>query len=131
MNVIVGMVLVLLGIEDMRTKKLPIWAVGTVLVAATVYGICNISIWQCFLGMLPGTLLIALSLLGAQIGMGDGLITLSYGVVYGWYHSTIWIMFSFFLVALIGLLWKLLCRKKKLELPFVPFMAIVHIGMCV
>ncbi len=131
MNALTGIILTVLGVEDLRTKTIPVWLISVMILAAAVYGVCTQPILICAAGMLPGLFFVLLSFFGTEIGMGDGLITLAYGFLYGWKRTCLWLMYSFLFAAIIGLMWKVLCRKNKVTLPFVPFMAIVHMGMCV
>lgn len=131
MKVLTMVVFVLLGIEDLRIKKIPFWPTALLVLCAIVYGIFENGIIQSMLGMIPGMLLLAISIMQPQsLGKGDGLIAIAYGNVFGWRDTCIWLFYSFFLVSIIGVLCGLLIRKKKMAFPLVPFMGIVHMGMC-
>lgn len=130
MKILTGIVLIILGIEDLRTQKLPLRLLLALLLVACIYGVCNIPISQCFLGALPGLFLLLLAFLQTEIiGVGDGLISVAYGMVFGWRDTCIWLMYSFFLVAIVGIFLKVFQKKRVVRLPFVPFMALVHVGM--
>lgn len=131
MMVLVAIVLVLLGIEDLHTQKLSLWPVIALIMLSAIYAVCSFSIMQCILGVLPGICLLILSHLQPEIlGAGDALITIIYGLMFGWFYTCIWLMWSFFLAAVVGVFWKLLRKTSNIRLPFVPFMALVQIGMC-
>ena len=100
-------------------------------VGAFIYGVKNLSIGAVFVGCIPGVLMILVSKVMSQsIGMGDGILVVLYGMVYGWEKTCMWLMNSFWLAAVIGLIIGWIYKKSKMELPFVPFMAVVHLGMC-
>ena len=52
-----------------------------------------------------------------------------YGMIYGWKRTSIWLMNSFLVAAVIGMIISCMCKKRRIELPFVPFLTAVHIGM--
>ena len=131
MNIVVGIMLVLLGIEDYRTQKLFLWPVMGMLILAGVYAVCTHSFMQCISGVLPGSCLLILSLVQPEaIGIADALVAMMYGLVFGGVQTCIWLMCSFLLVAIVGIFWKLFRKTRKIRLPFVPFMAFVQMGMC-
>lgn len=131
MKTLATVILVLLGIEDLYTQKLSLWSVIGILISSAIYGVCCFPIAQCILGMLPGVCLLIISLLQPQtLGAGDALVTIIYGLVFGWFHTCIWLMWSFLVAAVVGVFWKLWHKGRKIRLPFVPFMALVQMGMC-
>lgn len=124
-------IFVLLGIEDLRTKTISLWLIVLAVFGSIIYGVYENGVIQSLIGMLPGILLVGLSFLQPEaLGKGDGLIAIAYGNIYGWRNTCLWLMYSFLLVATIGLFARLVCPKSKKQLPFIPFMGIVHMGMC-
>ena len=74
--------------------------------------------------------MIAISkLLPQSLGIGDGILSVMYGMIYGWKRTSIWLMNSFLVAAVIGMIISCMCKKRRIELPFVPFLTAVHIGM--
>lgn len=131
MNVVFAIILVLFGIEDFRTQKLFLWPVIGMLILSAIYVVCTYPFMQYMLGAVPGGCLLALSLLHPEtLGIADALVAIIYGLMFGWVQTCIWLMWSFLLVAIAGIFWKLLRKTKKIRLPFVPFMAFVQMGMC-
>jgi len=131
MNLLTSIVLLLFGIEDLRSRKISLWFLGLTILVAGIYGVYQYGIGHSTLGSIPGLLLFLLALLQKEcIGMGDGLLAIAYGVLYGWRRVCVWLMFSFLLVAVVGVFVKVVTRKRKVQLPFIPFMGLVHMGMC-
>lgn len=131
MNYITGGFLAFLSIEDMRKKTLPVWVLLIGGIGCLIYGVKNLSVGVVFSGAFPGVLMIVVSRLMPQsIGIGDGVVTVLYGMLYGWEKTCVWLMNSFLLVAVVGIIVNCACRRKKAEIPFVPFLTAVHIGMC-
>lgn len=131
--VINGAMLAFCSIQDIREKKISLWKIK-------VYGIlaAAISLWKLFslnedlgilicrllAGLLPGIFLLILSKITREaIGYGDGLILLFIGLSLGFWEC-IGIFFTgllgVFLAALLILLF--FGRKKRLEIPFIPFL---------
>ena len=132
MKVWINVILVLLAIEDIRTRKVSLWFLLIALLLSAIYGLRQHSYLQCLLGLLPGIGLVLLAWLQKEtIGIGDGLIAMSYGMLYGWKHTCLWLLFSFLLVAVVGVFWKVVSKKRKIQMPFIPFMAVVHMGMSI
>lgn len=130
MNGVIGIILAILGIEDVRKQKISVWVLFGLFLAGAIYGIYRNSFLQCILGVLPGLFLVLLSLWEKRvIGMGDAVVAVAYGVVYGWQHTCLWLMFSFFVAAVVGLFFRLFFKKRPKQMAFIPFMAIVHAGM--
>ena len=131
MNLLVGAILVAFGIEDFRAKKISTWLLVLCVFVAGVYSIHRNGVWHSMLGIIPGVVLLLLGFLQPEmIGKGDGLLSIAYGSLYGWRKATLWLVFSFFAVAVVGVFVKVFPRKRNLQLPFMPFMCIVHWGMC-
>ena len=50
-------------------------------------------------------------------------------MIYGWEKTCVWLMNSFLLAAVVGMIMGCTYKTNKKELPFVPFMTVVHYGM--
>ena len=112
-------------------KGVSFWLVVASILAAGVFGVYQNGLVHSLPGAVPGVLLCFLAVWQPKVlGKGDGLVAIAYGCLYGWRNTVIWLMYSFLLVAIVGVFAKVLSRKKRLQLPFVPFMSLVHMGMC-
>lgn len=131
MDYIAAIVLSCLGVKDMKERELSLHVLSGVLFFAILFSL-KITHWKLLvLGSLPGLVLCLLSFLFPQgIGLGDGMIVISYGLVYGWKRTCIWLMLSLLLAAVVGSIYYLKSRRKQIQLPFVPFLFITHIGLC-
>ena len=131
MNYIVGGCLAVLSIEDIQKQKVPVWALVILLFSSILYGaLQQVSIIEAVLGTILGILMVVLALLLPQIlGIGDGVLSVCYGLLYGWRRTCIWLMLSFLLAAVFGLLLKLFTKRRHISIPFIPFLFLVHMGM--
>lgn len=131
MDLVVGGYLLELSIEDVRKRKLPLWILIVGIMGSALYGLKYIGVFGMLAGILPGVILLIISaLLPHSIGTGDGILTVIYGAVYGWKRACIWLMFGFFGAAVFGLFYCLCQREKHMKLPLVPFLTLIHVGMC-
>ncbi len=131
MNYIVGGCLAVLSIEDIRKQKVPVWSLVILLFSSIMYeALQQVSIIEAVLGAFPGILMMVLALLLPQsLGIGDGMLSVCYGLLYGWRRTCIWLMVSFLLAAVFGLFLKLFTKRRHISIPFIPFLALVHMGM--
>lgn len=131
MDYIVCGYLCLLSIVDIKYKKLPLWSLMLGVLGSMIYSVETFGIATMFFLMLPGIFLsIVAIVLPQSIGIGDGIIAVMYGMVYGWRKLSIWLMLAFGLAAITGVCYHLFSSKRKSMMPFVPFLGVVHIGMC-
>ena len=83
------------------------------------------------MGIAPGIVAAALATIYPKLlGIGDAILAIAYGSIYGWRQTSIWLMYSFWMVAIIGICVKLIVRRRHIEIPFVPFMTVAHLGLC-
>ena len=130
MNWFVSAIFVWLGLEDLRKKAISLRGLTIAVVAAGLYGVWQNDLLYSTLGAIPGIVLFLLALLQPEaVGKGDGILVSGYGMLYGWRSATLLLMCSFLLAAVVGLFVNILSRKRKVQLPFIPFMGMVHIGM--
>lgn len=131
MDLVIGGYLIGLSMEDMRRKKLSLWVLGIGGIGSFLYSIIYAGIFGVVAGSIPGVILLILSrLLPESVGAGDGILAVIYGVCYGWQKACIWLMFSFFAAAVFGVFFSFFRKEKSMKIPFVPFLALVHVGMC-
>lgn len=130
-NWIVGVCLVCLGLYDMKKKKIPLGPAVGLCMVSLVYGAVDGGVMQTLTGILPGAVLFLVSIVApGQIGKGDGLIAIAYGAVMGWQRTCCWLLFAFFFTALTGVIIGIKQKNKRISMPFIPFLAMVHVGMC-
>ena len=131
MNYVVGGCLMVLSIEDIRKRLLPVWVLVILLLSSMVYGVRqHAGLFEIICSVFPGVwLVVAALLLPQSIGLGDGMLSVCYGLLYGWKRTCIWLMLGFFLTAVFGLTLKLFYKRKHICIPFIPFLTIVHVGM--
>lgn len=91
------------------------------------------SIYSMLLGMGSGAVILLLSYLtGGKIGCGDGILFMLTGLYLGMEKNLLLMMISFILAGIWGLLLVTLWHRKKDErIPFVPFLLVSYIGMCI
>ena len=127
-------VLTFLGInswKDLRTREVSLFTI-------CIFGLVGV-IRACFLGNIGmewigtislGGILLGLSIVSkGAVGMGDGFLLLALGTVLS-FRELLWAFLTGLLCcSLCGILLLLLpVRKKKVELPFVPFLLVGYIG---
>lgn len=131
MDRVVTIVLLYLGIKDIRERELSLRGLFGVLLLGVLVDLKTAQWKLLVLGSLPGLVLCLLSFLFPQeIGLGDGILAIGYGLAYGWKRTCIWLMIGLMLAAVFGSIYYMIRRKRHIELPFVPFLFITHIGLC-
>ena len=75
-------------------------------------------------------LLIFSVLMPKGIGIGDGILAIIYGIVYGWMRTCVWLIAGFLMAAVFGVFCYLFQRAKSMLIPLVPFLMLAHVGMC-
>lgn len=131
MDYITAVVLLGLGVKDMRERELSLRVLSGVLILGILFSLKTMQWKLLVLGSLPGLVLCLLSFLLPQgIGLGDGMLAISYGLVYGWKRTCIWLMTGLLLAAVYGSIYYLRSRERHIQLPFVPFLFVSHIGLC-
>lgn len=129
-NWIVGVCLLGCGLYDMKKKKIPLGLTLGLCMVSLVYGAVDGGVMQTLTGILPGAVLLVVSIVApGQIGKGDGLIAIAYGAVLGWQRTCCWLLFAFFFTAVTGVIIGIKQKNKRISLPFIPFLAMVHVGM--
>lgn len=127
---VIGSVLLVLAIQDARTKTVSIgWIL---LLAVCSIGLLNIHTiqvggnpWLRFvLGCLPGLLLLLLGwMIPRQIGLGDGLILMALGAGMGLQHAlTILLFGSLFLSSFLALALAFHSKGANARYPMVPYL---------
>lgn len=137
---IVLLYLLILGIMDIREKKVPaVLLVLGILLALTVgagermgSGVgWGRAVHELLLGMMPGGFLLAAAYVTGKAGLGDGLVLIALGIIHGYLAGIILFCVSLFLLFLfsIGLL---LLKKANGStcIPYLPFLAAAY-AICV
>ncbi len=117
--------LIVSGIMDLKTRRIPVWMLilGGILAAWTVC--CQNSGYpQAMAGLLPGALLLFLGFVTQKAGYGDGIVLCCLGMALGGERSLLLLGVSLFLAALCALILLAMRRVgRNSRLPFVPFLA--------
>lgn len=128
---IIGGYILGLSIVDIKQKKLPLWILASGCIVSGIYSVIYLGLLSTTTGAIPGIALLIISfLLPQSVGKGDGLLAVIYGFLYGWIRTCVWLMLGFWCAAVFGLFCRFFSREKNLTIPFVPFLLLVHVGMC-
>lgn len=131
MDCVVLIVLAWLGIKDFKERELSLSILLGMIFLGIIFGLYMTEWRAVALGSIPGLLLCMLALLLPEsIGTGDGLVAISYGLLYGWKRTCIWLMISFCLLAVSGSIYYFKERRKDIQIAFIPFLFVVHVGLC-
>ena len=126
--------LAILSIYDIRFRSIPAWTVvigGIIGGLNSVYAIvgCENVSWFAVLkmiaAMIPGMFMLLISLIGGNVGCGDGFVLLITGSVLAWNLMLAVYAVSLLMTAMAAML-LLAFRKSKREdrLPYLPFLAV-------
>ncbi|MBE5966577.1 MAG: hypothetical protein E7255_06380 [Lachnospiraceae bacterium] len=134
-KIIIGALLLICSIQDVRKKKLSLWVI---LIGAVIIGLClpfsaSLSLWDRLGGVMVGICVIGISLLtGGKIGIGDGLLLCVTGIGLGfWGNMELFAaaLAASAVVSIFLLVFRLADRKKSI--PFVPFLLFSFLGILV
>ncbi|MCI9438519.1 MAG: hypothetical protein HFH85_15425 [Lachnospiraceae bacterium] len=116
--------LIIISIADIKRRRVPIWLLvpGGILTLAGAagqqYGGSDI-----VRAVLPGVILLFLTMTTRSVGYGDGIVTLFLGFIMGGGKSLIMFGISLFLAAMCSLLLLAMRKvKKHTGIPFLPFL---------
>lgn len=136
--IILFIYLFLMSIYDIRKKEIQIEISVVTIVVLAAGQICRIAcgeqIWYlAFTGVIEGGLLIGLSkITKGQVGIGDGIVFITSGVMFDFFENGILLFLSLVFAAVAGGFLLLLRRVgKKDMIPFVPFIFVGYGVMCV
>lgn len=133
LNVVMIIGLGILSVIDIKSKKLPIWLIEVFAISCFILRwFEGISVWNFLLGFLPGIVLLLLAICsGEKVGIGDAFVVGVLGIAYTIENVVSILGISLFFVAIwaIGLL---IVKKanRKTELPFLPYLFIGHLLVC-
>lgn len=132
--IIVGLLLLVLGIQDLRKKQVSFSILLITWILGLGYTFFMDFSWMDFLRneSLGVVLLLVGKLSQGGIGIGDGLLLLVTGLFLGWQKNCCMFLGGIILCGLVGMI--LLIGKKvrgKTALPFIPFLLVSYGVMCV
>ncbi len=134
-KVIMGVMLLLCGVQDALKKKIFIWiiAVGAILVGVCLPFCDTVAILDKIGGIAIGASVIIISIAtGGKIGMGDGFLLCVTGLGLGFWNNLELFAVALFLAAVISvalLIFRLADRKKSI--PFVPFLLLGYVFLII
>ena len=133
MNSIIGVMLLLCAIQDLKQKEVHIWmiGIGAILICICVPFYNSFSLIDCIGGVLVGGSVVLISkATRGKVGMGDGLILCATGIGLGLWGNLELFAFALFMAAvlcIVLLILRLVDRKKSI--PFVPFLFLSYLGI--
>ena len=123
-------VLFICSIYDLYKKQLPLYLIFLSASFSMVYSIISVfaeeeSILSILLSLAPGLLMVAISLISMRsVGLGDGLLLIATGPVFGFGNLISAMMLAFFLSAVVSIFLLILKKAdRKTGIPFIPFLA--------
>lgn len=129
--------LLLMAVNDIRKKEIHLGitaVVGVALAAKQLYLVYQgeMSAGSAFLGILTGIFLIVVSVVtGGQIGIGDGILFVICGLFFSLYETSILLLISLFLTAVVSGIMIVIKRVGKRDtIPFAPFVLAGYGVMC-
>lgn len=129
-TIIVLVYLVLLGIEDLKKRKVHVLllGIGSVLflgIGVGKYLLGELDWTELLLGMLPGLFLILLAWLTKKAGYADGVVLMQLGLYIGCREVLILCCCSMLFLSVISII-LLFCRKvgRETQMPYLTFLAI-------
>lgn len=122
--------LIILSLQDIGQKKVSLWLLILAIVGGSSYALIFQRGWNIFLDILPGAVLCLIAFfIPKSLGMGDGMVGLIYGLVYGWLDTCMCLSLAFTLAAAAGGIMCVGRSAKRIRIPFIPFFTIIHVGM--
>lgn len=124
------LLLAVLSIFDIRTKKIPIAGFISIYIYSALYlffsGECIITLDGLLISLIPGLILAVLSFITeGKIGMGDALLTVGLGIGLGIERVSYTLAAALILICIFGL-YMIFTRKmnRGSQIPFVPFITL-------
>lgn len=129
MNSIVIIYLLVLSLEDIWKKELPLWQIflgtlGAVIVAIMQWNGGMKAVGEFVLSLIPAAVLLGAAWVSEeQIGYGDGLLMFPLGILLGVQKALCVLLWALLLAAVYALfLVAVYSRRKHMSVPFVPFL---------
>ncbi len=127
MNIILSSYLFINAWTDLKRKEIDIVYTIIVIIIGSVYKhiMQGTYYWS---GMIPGFLLFLISFIWRKhIGMGDGIIVMTFGWMCGFTFVCDVLTGGFLLAAGVGIICCIVYRTVEIELPFVPFFLVSYL----
>ena len=128
-------VLFICSIYDLYKKQIPLYLIFLSASFSMVYSIISVfaeeeSILSILLSLAPGLLMVAISLISMRsVGLGDGLLLIATGPVFGFGNLISAMMLAFFLSAVVSIFLLILkISDRKTGIPLIAFFA-CYIGV--
>lgn len=130
-TIIITIYLLVLGIADLKKRRVPIvlLVLGGILLTAT--GICGcvqgeLRWTELAFGMLPGLLMLSVAFVSHNAGYADGIVLLQLGFGIGYSRLLFVFCLSMLLLSMVSLILLLLRKvEKKTKMPYLTFLAFV------
>ncbi|MCR5754334.1 MAG: hypothetical protein K6G30_05955 [Acetatifactor sp.] len=129
-DIIAGVYLAVLGGCDIRWRKVPLHLLlaGGICTAMGIILLWNkgeYEWWWTITGVLPGVVLMVLSLLTGQVGGADGIVVFQMGAIYGLYYTVSWMWVSMLFAAGVSIVLVILGKvNRKTRMPYLAFLAL-------
>lgn len=122
----------MLSVEDIRHQKVPLWILVISVISGIIYGLVKEDVIMMAVNLVPGLILCILSAaLPECIGMADGVVTIFYGLIFGWQKACLLLMAGFWTAAIVGIFWRCYTKRRDVQIPFIPFLALAHVGISI
>jgi len=124
-NCLVGVLLTIYSIQDIRTKSVSrgMLILGTILLTLSTIFHTDYTLLEVITGVLLGISLFAFSkILRGQIGSGDGIIVAITGVGLGIWNNLGMLFCALFLAGIFSAILLITGKKRNYQFPFVPFL---------
>ncbi len=134
--------LVICGVYDARSKKIPIWTLAMGAIFAMICMVMRfvgqlktedtslgLVIGQIVASIVPGLIFLILSFLTEKkIGYGDGLLLIVLGIMEGFKTTVLTCCIGLFLQSIVAVILVIIKKAdKQTEIPFVPFLFLARI----
>ncbi len=143
--IIIGLLCVVGAVYDARTKTVPVWLLvvgsGSVFAAGILpflcgekswYPACGVTLPQRIIGLLPGAVLLALSLRKQMLGIADAVLILLVGWGIGFRLLCFFLTMSFLCLFPAALFCMAVLHRRRTDtLPFYPFAALGWLALTV
>ena len=139
-KVLIVLYLGVLSFFDVREKKVPISILKIGFVSGVIMAFINCFLNQerwgwvvvaAMLGMLPGIAISVVAVVSGKIGLGDGIVLVSMGMVLGYKESFLLLCISLFVMSV----WSVFLLasgkgKRNTRIPYMPFLLIAYLAVC-
>ena len=139
-KVLIVLYLGVLSFFDVREKKVPISILKIGFVSGVILAFINCFLNQekwgwvvvaAMLGMLPGIAISVVAVVSGKIGLGDGIVLVSMGMVLGYKESFLLLCISLFVMS-VGSVFLLASGKgnRNTRIPYMPFLLTAYLAVC-